>query len=89
MFFMLNEWDNLIHSVICLPLKTLKLQYYSAYKAGNQETQLPFLNWLHCLGQSFNFLLLLCGKKKAQDPEKSALNLDSFIYQLSALRKLT
>lgn len=38
MLTMLNEWDNLIHSVICLLLKKLKLQCYRDYKSGSQET---------------------------------------------------
>lgn len=38
---MLNEWDNLIHSVIHLPLKKLKLQCNRDWESGGRESGDP------------------------------------------------
>ena len=38
---MLNEWDNLIHSVIRLPLKKLKLQCNRDWESGGRESGDP------------------------------------------------
>lgn len=38
---MLNEWGNLIHSVICLPLKKLKLQCNRDWESGREGVRGP------------------------------------------------
>ena len=60
----MKEWGNLIHSVICLLLKKLKSQCNRNWESEREEGDpVAPVNWLHCLGQSFNLLIPLCRKK--------------------------